>query len=317
MPPPRQARRFCFTLNNPTDEHHLHLRDLEFSCPDFRFLIYQVEKAPSTGTEHIQGYLELNAQYRFERLLRLLPRGSHVESARGNAKQNVLYCSKPDSRVAGPYQYGSAAFLSQGKRNDIADAVKHLKSSSSLQKALETSDSFVSAFAKYHRGFEKIAAYTRIPLTDRTPIRQRRVVVLWGPTGTGKTHTAYSDLQARYPEEEPFICPDNSGKWFDGYNGHRGVIFDEFRTGPGRMPVETFLRLTDQYPVQVPIKGGFVRWDPEIIYLTSNESPEHAWYSDEHPDTRASYLRRLSEIRYLSVAFVPPSPAASDEKQPE
>lgn len=294
-----QKRRWLFTLNNPSEEDHVRLRGLEFDCPDFRFLIYQVERAPTTGTEHIQAYLELHACYRFSRVLSLLPAGAHVESARGSCEQNILYCSKEDTRVSGPYEYGTPSVRKQGRRTDLLDAISALDSSASLEEAILASESAQACYVKYSRGLEKLAALKKKPINARQSVRTRRVICLWGPTGTGKTHTAYTTLLERYPESEPFIAPDNSGKWFDGYSGQRGVIFDDFRAEDDNMPVSLFLRLTDRYPMQVPIKGGFVRWDPEEIYLTGNQHP-NTYYSNLDPRTHEAVQRRLVEIRELS-----------------
>lgn len=299
-----RARRFCFTLANPSEDTHYELANIQFICPDFRYLIYQVEKAPTTGTEHIQAYLELNAVYRFQRVLSLLPDGSHVESARGTCQQNILYCSKADSRVNGPFEYGTPSVRSQGRRSDLLSLMSTLETATSLEEAVLSSESNQACYVKYHRGLEKLASLKKKPISNRIGIQPRRVCVIWGPTGTGKTHTAYTSLQTLYPEEEPFICPCNSGQWFDGYNGQRGVIFDDFRAQDDNMPVSTFLRIFDKYPLTVPIKGGFVQWSPETIYLTTNINPA-SFYSNQPEQTYQAVQRRLTEVSELTQPYAP------------
>lgn len=303
MPSPKQARRFCFTYPNPSEDTHYELANLQFSCDDFRYLIYQVEKAPTTGTRHIQAYLELNAVYRFKRLLSILPRGAHVESARGTCKQNILYCSKTDTRIDGPYEYGTPSVRSQGQRSDLLAMVTSLDSASSLEEAVLSNESNQTCYVKYHRGLEKLAALKKKPVSRRSGIQSRRVIALWGSTGTGKTHTAYTALQTLYPEEEPFLCPCNSGQWFDGYNGQRGAIFDDFRAEDDNMPVSTFLRLFDKYPLQVPIKGGFVPWNPETVYITTNVNPA-SFYSKCPEQTYQAVQRRLTQVSELSQPYI-------------
>lgn len=298
MPPPKQARRFCFTLNNPSDSDRSLIDQLK-DYEHFRYLVYQIEKAPTTGTEHVQAYIEFDAPHRFQRVLSLLPKGAHVESARGTAKQNVLYCTKSDTRIAGPFEFGEASFRSQGRRSDLLDAVEALANASSLEEAILGDSAREACYVKYHRGLEKLATLKGKAVRRAARTRKRRVCVVWGPTGTGKTHSCYAKLQAEYPEEEPFIIPDNSGRWFDGYVGQRGALIDDFRAEDDLMPVSFFLRFTDQYPISVPVKGGFVRWDPEVIYITTNRHP-NTFYSDQDPNTRAAVQRRFTEVSELT-----------------
>lgn len=309
VPSSTRQRRWVFTVNNPTDEHKGKLEEATL-VPQFRYLIYQIEKAPITGTEHIQGYIEFNVAMYFRKVVQLLPTGAHVEGARGSCEQNVLYCSKPDTRVAGPFEYGEKSVSGQGKRSDLHGFVETLDQSSSLSEAILSSTANKSVFVKYHRGIEKLAALQKKPLDASGTIGPRKVVVcLWGPTGTGKTHTAHSDLASRHPEEQPFTCPYNSGQWFDGYAGQRGVIFDDFRAEDDNMPVSTFLRITDRYKLSVPVKGGTVDWNPRVIYFTSNRNPV-TFYSNSHPNTQAAVQRRFTEVRELTQPWT-----GSDEEK--
>ena len=86
----------------------------------------------------------------------------------------------------------------------------------------------------------------------------------WGETGTGKTYEAYQFAMAL--GVEPYIR-SGSGKFFDGYEGHRVVIFDDFREGD--IPFNYLLRLCDKYPMRVEVKGGVRQWKPEYIFITS------------------------------------------------
>ena len=51
-----------------------------------------------------------------------------------------------------------------------------------------------------------------------------------------------------------------------------------------------FLRLTDRYPMRVPIKGGFVDWVPVRIWITANYGPDILYNRDP------AVLRRIDEI---------------------
>lgn len=59
-----------------------------------------------------------------------------------------------------------------------------------------------------------------------------------------------------------------------------------------------FKRITDQYIMDVPIKGGHVRWTPKLIILTTNR-PMREWW-DNVPDADAAALkRRVMEFEFF------------------
>ena len=59
--------------------------------------------------------------------------------------------------------------------------------------------------------------------------------------------------------------------WFDGYDGHDTAIFDDFRASVNRFAY--ILRVLDRYPMDVPVKGGFVNWNPKYIVFTCPRPP--------------------------------------------
>ena len=51
-----QGRRWCFTINNYTEETLSTLEKL-IDEMEIEYMIIRFEKAPKTGTKHIQGYM--------------------------------------------------------------------------------------------------------------------------------------------------------------------------------------------------------------------------------------------------------------------
>jgi len=111
MPPAHQAKRWIFTLNNPTDEESEDLSLLgEAISADgdqsiLTYLIFGCETAPETGTPHLQGYLCLRDKKRISYLKDLpgLAR-AHLELARGAHQQAADYCKKDGDY----HEWGSA-----------------------------------------------------------------------------------------------------------------------------------------------------------------------------------------------------------------
>lgn len=67
-----------------------------------RYCVYQLEKSPSTGKLHWQGFVRLGKNVRFQGMRKMLelPDSTHCEKARGTDVQNRTYCMKEDSRVS-------------------------------------------------------------------------------------------------------------------------------------------------------------------------------------------------------------------------
>ncbi|MEM2619589.1 MAG: hypothetical protein QW356_08980, partial [Candidatus Hadarchaeales archaeon] len=118
---------------------------------------------------------------------------------------------------------------------------------------------------------------------------EKEVIVLWGPTGTGKSRTAWAEagLDA-YPK-------DPLSKFWDGYNGQRHVVIDEFRGG---INISHMLRWLDRYPTIVEVKGASVCLAATKIWITSNLDPRN-WYQDLDAETKAALLRRFTKVVHL------------------
>lgn len=112
---------------------------------------------------------------------------------------------------------------------------------------------------------------------------ERTCRVYCGPTGLGKSKLAWEEagLEA-YPK-------DPRSKWWDGYQGERNVVLDEFR---GDIDIAHILRWLDRYPVLVETKGGSTALRAECIWITSNLHPR-SWYPNLDQLTVDALLRRL------------------------
>ena len=69
------------------------------------YLVYQLEECPETRRTHYQGYAEFSQQMTLKKLQEWLP-SVHFEKRFGNQAQAIAYCTKEDTRVDGPWEYG-------------------------------------------------------------------------------------------------------------------------------------------------------------------------------------------------------------------
>jgi len=92
---PTYAKRWCFTLNNPTDGEKEHIVK-QVQAADCQYCIIGMEVGASK-TPHLQGYYHGRSRLRLTQLKTLLGIRIHAEMARGTDTQNKAYCSKDGS----------------------------------------------------------------------------------------------------------------------------------------------------------------------------------------------------------------------------
>lgn len=92
--------------------------------------------------------------------------------------------------------------------------------------------------------------------------------------------------------------------WFDGYKGQKRVIFDDFR--PWWCEFSWLLRLLDRYPIQVPVKGGFVNFIPEEIIVTTPKNPEETFGMYRTQEDLQQLRRRLQHVVHFDKLSSPP-----------
>lgn len=252
-----QARSWMFTLNNPTEDDEFAL-DAMGDDPTTRYLVYQLEKAPSTETRHYQGYVEFTKPKRFAAVNKLVSR-AHWEPRRGSRDQAREYCMKEDTRIEGPFEYGEW-IKGRGHRTDLKEVADMVQSGCSIY---DIANEYPETYMKFYRGIERFASLQKkekiVPF----------VVVLWGKPGSGKTRLVHDNF------DNVYTVPDTASfTHFTGYYGQEYVLFDDFYGG---IKYSEMLRLLDRYPYDVNTKGGTTFWNPEIIMITSNQHPDE-WY---------------------------------------
>lgn len=272
--PAKQGKHWCFTTNNYTNENKDQLKTLSETVS---YLVYG-EEVGESGTQHLQGFISYYKRVTFNKVKKDLPDGSHIEQAKGTPAQAATYCKKDDS-----YTEFGVLPTGQGTRTDIAavqDAIKRGATKSEIR------DEFFGTYCRYERA---IQGY----ISD---VQQRRnwvttVIVLWGEAGTGKTRSVYDYHK---PED---IYMHTGEKWFDGYEGQKIALFDDYNGGEFKLTY--LLKLIDRYPFQVPVKGGYRNWIPQIIYFTSNKDPMD-WYTNATEVQKRALKRRFTRVRHIS-----------------
>ena len=125
-----QARDWCFTINNPVQTEQEFLSYLQ-SVPDLRYVVFQREKAPETGTEHYQGYFEFTQPKWFTTIKKYLSKehigvDAHIEARRGKRSQAREYCMDEETRIS-PQYYEYGEFIEDGERTDLTDIMHDIE----------------------------------------------------------------------------------------------------------------------------------------------------------------------------------------------
>lgn len=241
------------------------------------YMLYQIEKAPDTGRLHIQGFVQFKNQVRLNTLKDLFP-GAHAELCKGSEKDNERYCSKLDSRIAGPWTYGKKT--SQGKRTDWDD-VKELAAAGTPRRDIILAHPKLAPCVK---GIDVLVSAVRGP----PPLeRTIRTWFLYGPTATGKTHRA----RHRFPDAYVVTGRYYEGKSFDMYDNESALILDEWRWD--EWPLTLMDGILDKWRFQLQCRylNKYAGWTDVIIL--SNQDPDDC-YPAVQQSHRECFLRRLN-----------------------
>lgn len=219
--------------------------DLEkFAVPDehplFQYMIFQVEKCPKTEQWHIQGYLELNKQTVFNTVVKMFPCVVHVEARRGSQLQAIQYCSKEETRVVEPVEFGTPSVQAAGERTDLNLAREKILAHTSWTAVLMDPElsSVISRYLTWARElFNSRPLNVPAPeillrkwqkkakkIFDGEPTK-RQIIWIWSyQSGTGKT-TFFDYCSANYTVL-PGVDLTNT---LYLYNGERIIWFDRTR----------------------------------------------------------------------------------------
>lgn len=266
MPPQVKARYWLLTIpiNGYTRPN-----ELPRNCV---WLRGQQERGNNTEYEHWQLFAAFKSQVRLAAVKSIFGQQCHAEPSRSEAAEQYVF--KADTRIEGTqFELGSKPF----KRNSATDWAA-VKSSACAGRLDDIPDQI---FVTHYSSLRRIAVDYAKPLA-----MEREVTVYWGPTGVGKSRRAWEEAGIdAYPK-------DPLSKFWDGYNGHKNVVIDEFR---GTVSISHVLRWFDRYPVLVEVKGSSAVFKAERIWITSNLHPNE-WYPDLDQSTKEALLRRLNII---------------------
>lgn len=281
-----RTKKWCFTLNNYTQEQEEHIKDIE--C---EYMIFGHEIAPSTGTRHLQGFIYFSQRRTMKTVKKLIGCDQvHLEAAGGTIQQNVDYCSKDhnDIFIKGNQPEEQSTAGGNATKRKWEEAI-------SAAREGRFDDIPPDLWIRYRKSFkDEYTEKKQINVKEITTKIKDHFYWIHGPTGTGKSTLARRMANALCDEgEEPYLKQLN--KWWNGYKMQKVVIIEEVSPNLCNIMSSYFKQWCDKWPFSAEVKGGSfdngIR--PEYIIITSNYSIDDCFEKEED---RLPMKRRITEI---------------------
>lgn len=240
---------------------------------------FQLESAPTTGYRHYQGCCEFMNKRRKAWILKNVHPFEYLAPSKGSPKQNWSYCTKADTRLAGPWTEGEPTAAESG-----AQQVTEL-----FVRAIEAGASDTELWREYPGAMARLPGVSHRIRSLKVPVRTKEleVYVLYGAAGTGKSRL----VQENFPDvyKVPYA---RTGLWLTARACESKIILlEDF---DGNLPLKQFNRLVDRYPEEVECKNGHLWWLPDVIFITTNTLPSHWYPTDSRQDVKSQIFRRIT-----------------------
>lgn len=275
-----QARTIVFTVNNPKCSPDVFTMNLQL-IGGIEWFLYQEEKGEN-GTIHYQGMAHNKNDIAWTYLK---SQGAHLEKC-WSPLDSITYCTKQDTRISGPYEWGKRPSFKQKKKGlptvtnqEILEVpLKQLVDEGKLNwRHLETAMKFKNLYS------------TLEPMEDQVGTKG---IWYYGKSRTGKSY----EVRRKYGYSL-FLKPQS--KWWDGYQGQENVLLDDFDK-PGKVLGHYLKIWADGYACTGEVKGATVHLKHNRFIITSQYIPAEIWKEDEDPELIEAIINRFEIIHWDS-----------------
>lgn len=269
------SRNFEFTHNNYTQEDIDKI--LNWNC---RYVVIGEEIAPTTGTPHLQGYVEFNSSVMWKTVTNkknknygFIDKWCQVSTKRCP----IEYCKK-DGKF---HEKGTPKH--QGERSDLKEIAD------SIINGTKVDEICMEKPMTYHLYGRTLNKIEDLVMRKKYRTHVTKGIWYWGSTGVGKSHKAYENF---HPDTH-YTLPNDNG-WWDGYTQQETVIINDFR---GEIPYNQLLQMVDKFPFSVRRRNREpLPFTSKTVIITSSLPPNLVYKHREAEDSLEQLLRRFDII---------------------
>ncbi len=283
-------RGYVLTIPYVYNGTRVKFRYIVDSFKKYDYFIFQLESGEQTGYKHYQLYLENDNPISFSTLKNIFPY-AHIESREGTKKQAFEYCSKEETRLHGPWEFGVRPDF-----EETGDKVRSKKESMMLDTLEGKDDMYL--LLHYPTIFSKklVSEWRSIAgIVLDNDIRKVNVTYIFGSTGVGK-----SSYVRRKHGNDIYVVSDYERAPFDSYSGQKVIVFEEYRSN---FPLSLFLQYLDIYPLDLPCRYMNKRALYTEVYIISNW-PLEAQYSGCFIEDTKALARRIKYQINITEDFI-------------
>lgn len=297
--------RWLFTLNNYSDVDVRHAitgpNDISEDAqgilvPYLRRSVVGEEVAPSTGTPHLQGFMEFTKRQSLASVKRIYP-SAHWTGAKGTTLQNYRYCikdgkfkthgdwvdiqNKLDKRKGGVHASILRA-ISTGQRNDIITSETFLRHKRSYDEVCMEIIENQHQISRYQRLSSCLLSKVQMSILRRLFIQDTRKV-LWivdSTGGSGKTFLAHV-LNSLYG----YDLLDGVTKPCDVCAllspSPKGIVFDVTRSDSTHFSYQVLEMLKNGFIMSGKYHGIKRVFNPVPVLVVANFEPDKSRLSED------------------------------------
>ena len=281
----KKGRRFFITENNPKEEDIKRYKEIECKW----IAICKEHEDDENKTPHIHIAIVFNGGRKIATIKKMFPRG-HIDIMNGSPQDCVTYMTKENPELL--FEKGDRP---KSKQQTSEDTKKKWQNAYDAAKEGRFDDIPRDMWIRYQNSFKQVY-YDNQKDKSMEEFGDKELkdhfLWLWGPTGTGKSHTAHRIAKEIDPNNEPYLKDLN--KWWNGYQHQRVTIIEEADQKRCEFLASYFKKWCDKWSFTAECKGTVIpSCRPEYIIVTSNYPIDECF-----PNTMDSdpVHRRMTEI---------------------
>jgi hypothetical protein len=151
-PSKARSRKYVFTLNNYTEKELAHIENF----PEIiKWVGYEKEICPTTGTPHLQGFLYCHEPMNIKNLNAGFLKRARLAIMRGEMCNNDVYCSKGHGKLTEfgerPMQVKRTAIIGVKRRLDAGENLFEIKEDENFSNIVMRNERALTKYAEHIR----------------------------------------------------------------------------------------------------------------------------------------------------------------------